>query len=63
MEEAGVDVPFCEPRVEVDLCGGTGALEVSELSDDLDVLKLARERRLRSLKKGIVVRGVLDPSE
>ena len=58
MEEAGVDVPFIEPRVEVDLCGGTVVFEVSELSDDFSVLKLARERRLRSLKKGIIARGV-----
>ena len=28
--------------------------EVSELSEDLSVLKLALERRLRSLKNGIV---------
>ena len=58
MEEAGVDVPFNEPRVEVDLCGGTVVFELSELSDDLSVLKLARERRLKSLKKGIIAKGV-----
>ena len=54
MEEAGVDVPLRESRVEVDLCGGAVVRDVSELSEDLSVLKLALERRLRSLKKGIV---------
>ena len=58
IEEAGVEAPYTELRVEEDLVVGTVPLLdplESELSEDLSVLKLALERRRNSLKKGIVL--------
>lgn len=58
IEDAGVDAPYTELRVEEDLVVGTVPLEPlgeSEPVDDLSVLKLALERRLKLLKKGMVL--------
>ena len=57
IEDAGVEAPYTELRVEDDFVVGTVPLFEpleSELSEDLSVLKLAFERRRSSLKNGIV---------
>ena len=57
IEDAGVEAPYTELRVEEDLVVGTVPLFdplESELSEDLSVLKLAFERRRSSLKNGMV---------
>ena len=61
IEDAGVDAPYTELSVEEDLVVGALPLEPlgeSEPLDDLSVLKLAFERRLKLLKKGIIFSGL-----
>lgn len=58
IEDAGVEAPYAELSVEEDVVVAAVPLEPlgeSEPLDDLSVLKLALERRLKLLKKGIIL--------
>lgn len=60
IEDAGVEAPYTELSVEEEFVVGTVPLEPlgeSEPLDDLSVLELALERRLKLLKKGIISSG------